>query len=84
MELRRRLEISPSVIQDLAGDAEKEACQSCVKDLLTDPRRGALVVFSGYPGDHRVVDCGRFLFIYQFSDRKLRIKAVRLTTAFDD
>jgi len=62
---------------------EEDAVLVDVQQLATTAEAGEVFVFSGYPGPHYVILSGRFLIIYQFSAREVRVKDIRLKAAYD-
>jgi hypothetical protein len=49
-----------------------------LEEIRQKPEGGDKFLYSGHAGDHYVVECGRFLIIYQFSATKVWIKTLQL------
>jgi len=87
MKRRRRIlyvarSVDKFIAEHYRDDDELDRIQYCLSTFI--PEDGVSIVFSDYPGDHKVTECGRFLFVYQYSGTEIRVKAARLTVDYDD
>ncbi len=65
------------------NEEETRLVASSLLTLAAQPEHGASFIFSGYAGTHWLIQCSRFFFIYQFSWREIRIKAICLCCDYE-
>lgn len=81
---RRTVTFAESVTEKLATLCRDEDEVNQIAALFETlvPESGFQIFFSGYPGDHRGVEFGRFVFVYQFSASEVRVKSVDLSSKY--